>query len=173
MQQAARPRSSSSNRPLMPHEGCPYSPAVDPTEPRRPVVPAKAWKADAVKAVVWYASWQMECCGDPFAVGDDVAWTADEDVDDEWFTAALGPGMAASITHSEEHHSDEEHLATVEGRVISITGAWCAFGPVEPGDRVHVPIEGSAQFVELEEARAVHRETFPGLIFNGWVVELG
>ena len=126
-----------------------------------------------MKAVVWYASWQMECCGDPFAVGDEVAWTADEDVNDEWFSAALGPDIAASITHSEEHHSDVEHLAQVEGHVFSITGAWCAFGPTEPDDRVHVPLAGSARLVEVREAGAAQRESFPDLNFNGWVVELG
>jgi len=125
-----------------------------------------------VKAVVWYASWQMECCGDPFAVGDQVAWTADEDVNDEWFSAALGPTIATSITHAEEHHSDNELLAKIDGRVLSITGAWCACGPVAPNDRVHVPLEGSTRFLEVRQAGAADRQTFPHLTFNGWVVEL-
>jgi len=83
------------------------------------------------------------------------------DVNDEWFSAALGPAVAASLTHAEEHHSDKEQLAKVEGRVLSITGAWCAFGPVVPDDRVHVPREGSARFVEVREAGAADRDTFP------------
>lgn len=132
----------------------------------------RTWKAVTVRAVVWYASWQMECCGDPFAVGDEVAWTVEEDVNDEWFSAALGPDIAASITHAEEHHSDEEHVKTIGGRVLSIAGAWCAFGPAKPGDRVHVPLAGSARFVEVREAEAADRETFPDLNFNGWVVAL-
>ena len=114
----------------------------------------------------------MECCGDPFSVSDDVAWTVEKDVDDEWFSAALGPDVAASITHAEEHHSVEEQVARLEGRVLSITAAWCAFGPVKPDDRVHVPLAGSARFVETQEAGAPDRATFPELNFNGWVVEL-
>ena len=132
----------------------------------------RTWNAGAVKAVVWYASWQMECCGDPFAVGEEVAWTVEGDVNDEWFSAALGPNMGASITHAEEHHSDEERLDKIEGRVLTITGAWCAFGPAKPGDRVHVPLGGSARFVEVRQAGAADRGTFPDLRFNGWVVEL-
>lgn len=114
----------------------------------------------------------MECCGDPFSVGDEVAWTVEENSNDEWFSAALGPDVGASITHAEEHHSDEEHLKRIAGRILSIIGAWCAFGPAEPGDRVHVPLAGSSRLVELREAEFVDREAFPDPKFTGWVVEL-
>ncbi|MEV5613049.1 DUF6578 domain-containing protein [Streptomyces sp. NPDC052225] len=49
---------------------------------------------------VWYESWQMECCGTPFAVGDEVALplmiTPREQVGDaaeweEWFSVVEGP----------------------------------------------------------------------------------
>ena len=114
----------------------------------------------------------MECCGDPFAVGDTVAWTVEENVADEWFEDALGHGRAAQITHAEEHHSDDAPLADISGRVLSITGSWCAYGPSTPGDRVHYPLQGSAQFVEVREAGGSDRQTFPGLTFNGWIVNL-
>jgi hypothetical protein len=32
----------------------------------------------AVALVVWVDGWQMQCCGTPFAVGSQVAWTLGE-----------------------------------------------------------------------------------------------
>ncbi len=124
-------------------------------------------------AVVWVAAWQMECCGDPFSVGDRVVWTVDRAVDDDWFVAALGPDMAARITHSEEHHADhEEDLLEVSGRVLSIIRAWGSYGPQNPGDQVHVPLPGSARFIEVNNSDGVERHAFSDLTFNGWIVEL-
>lgn len=125
-----------------------------------------------MRAVVWYASWQMECCGDPFAVGDEVAWTVEDEVNDEWFVRALDAGTAASITHVEEHHSDDERLERIAGRVLSIRCAWSAFGPAKAADRVHVPLAGSARLVESREAGRARPDTFADLQFNGWLVEL-
>lgn len=125
-----------------------------------------------MQAVVWYASWQMECCGDPFAVGDRVTWTVEETVDDDWFAAALGTDVAARITHSEEHHSEDDDLTEISGRVLSIASAWGAYGPVNADDRIHVPLRGSARFVDVNETGGQERHRFPGLTFNGWIVEL-
>ena len=27
-----------------------------------------------MQAMIFYEDWQMDCCGDPFAIGDDVNW---------------------------------------------------------------------------------------------------
>ena len=122
--------------------------------------------------VVWVSSWQMECCGDPFAVGDRVEWTAEE-TDDEWFAAALGPEMAGRITHSEEHHDDgREGLLHISGVVVSIAQAWCAYGPQGPDSRVRYPITGTAKFVDVRDDTIPDGRAFPDLHFNGWVVEL-
>jgi hypothetical protein len=124
-------------------------------------------------AVVWVASWQMECCGDPFSVGDRVVWTVDREVDDDWFAAALGPEAAARITHSEEHHSDrQEDLPTVAGQVLSIVRAWGAYGPRNEGDRTHYPLPGSERFVGVHESDGPERHAFSELTFNGWIVEV-
>lgn len=124
-------------------------------------------------AVVWVAAWQMECCGDPFAVGDQVVWTVDREIDDDWFVAALGPDMASRITHAEEHHDDgQDDLPEVSGRVLTITRAWGAYGPQRPGDQVHVPVPGSHRFLEVRESSGLEKHAFSGLTFNGWIVEL-
>lgn len=129
--------------------------------------------AVVVRAVVWYASWQMECCGDPFAVGDRVTWSVEAYIDDDWFSAALGPEMATRITHSEEHHSeDADDLTEISGRVLTIVGAWGAYGPLNAGDRIHVPLPDSARFVDVRETLGLERQVSPELTFNGWIVEL-
>ena len=40
---------------------------------------------------VWIDAWQMQCCGDPFAVGDRVAWTVSNAVEREWLETLVGP----------------------------------------------------------------------------------
>ena len=37
--------------------------------------------------IVHYESWQYECCGTPFKVGDVVQWTAYKDGDEYWYDA--------------------------------------------------------------------------------------
>lgn len=126
-----------------------------------------------MNAIVWVASWQMECCGDPFGVGERVTWTIDEDVDDQWFVAALGPEMATRITHSEEHHSDrQDDLPEITGRVLAIKRAWCAYGRRNPGDQIHYPQTGSQRFIDVRESNGVEKYAFSELTFNGWIVEL-
>lgn len=124
-------------------------------------------------AVVWVAAWQMECCGDAFAVGDRVAWTVDREMDREWFDAALGPDMAARLTHAEEHHADEnEDQPEVSGLVLSIIRAWGAYGPKSLGDLMLSPLPGSARFINVDRSDGFERHAFSGLTFNGWIVEL-
>ena len=115
----------------------------------------------------------MACCGDPFKVGDRVEWTVDHGIDDGWFASALGPETAARITHAEEHHSDhQEALPKVGGRVLSITRAWGAYGPLKPDDQMHFPVPGSERFIEVQTSHGVEGLAYTELTFNGWIVEL-
>lgn len=124
-------------------------------------------------AVVWYSSWQMECCGDEFEVGADVTLTVGEDPNDEWFSAALGPEMAATITHVEDHHGDHaQGLAEICGRVEKITAVWGAFGLRSPDDRALSPLPGTQYFVDVDRTNPGVGSTNSHLTFNGWIVEL-
>lgn len=123
-------------------------------------------------AVVWYSSWQMECCGEPFAVGDIVTWHLDGEPEPAWYLSALGPEVGQRITHEEEHHPTDEDFPEFTGRVVTITRNWCEYGPVGIDDRVHHPIAGTYRFQPVDRAEGAAEHSSSGLIFNGWVVEL-
>ncbi len=52
---------------------------------------------------VWVDDWQMQCCGAPFSVGDEVSWTLREP-DTAWLEAVLDKDVAGGIGGAEEHH---------------------------------------------------------------------
>lgn len=124
-------------------------------------------------AVVWVAAWQMECCGEPFAVGDRVGWTVRDDPDVDWMEAALGAEVSSTITHAEEHHADElDDLSQLNGTIVAIKRAWGEFAPVNPGDHVHYPVTGSERFLDVLTSDGIEKHAFSDLSFNGWIVEL-
>lgn len=125
------------------------------------------------RAVVWVDAWQMECCGEPFAVGGDVTWPLDGDPDRDWLEAALGPAAARRVTHAEEHHPDGEDLPQVTGRVVAIARSWCDYRPDPDDGRVLHPVAGSAVLSVVDRSDGdIERAARPGLTFNGWVVDL-
>lgn len=125
-----------------------------------------------MQSVVWVSSWQMECCGDAFAVGDRIDWTVEPTDGDSWLSESLGAETAARITHAEEHHSEKKGLSRLSGRVASILGAWSAYAPQGPGWRTLHPVPESARFVDVLESEDVRQHAFSSLRFNGWVVEV-
>ena len=58
---------------------------------------------------VFYEDWQIQCCGQPFKVGEIVHWTG-EDADDEI--------KGFHIDFHEDHHA--HHSLNIEGRVTRI-----------------------------------------------------
>lgn len=61
---------------------------------------------------IYYSSWQIQCCGDPFSVGDNIEWTC------------LIPKKKYADCHGikmdflEDHHGEETH--TIIGTVTKI-----------------------------------------------------
>ncbi len=105
--------------------------------------------------------WQMECCGTPFSVGDEVSWLlrpAD--------TTALGwPGVVldgVTVDAIEDHHGDAEAPQTV-GTVTSIATAHyrLATKPV-PGSGIVTPVDTAERW---NDDRGDHR-------FGGFLIGL-
>ena len=68
---------------------------------------------------VWLTEWEWACCGDAFAVGDDVDFgIATRDARSQ-LTETLGPQLVATVDAIESHH-EEEIPDRVQGRVTAI-----------------------------------------------------
>jgi hypothetical protein len=128
--------------------------------------------------LVWVDGWQMQCCGDPFAVGSRVEWTLYEMADEDWLDSVLGEELAGEVTHGEEHHDEAAAAAaapTTVGQVQRIRAVCGKFGP-DPGSvsaaaPVNIPIPGTAELVDVTRADGWYREP-DGLEFNGYLVDL-
>ncbi|MFD7156610.1 DUF6578 domain-containing protein [Kribbella sp. NPDC059898] len=126
--------------------------------------------------LVWVDAWQMQCCGDPFAVGALVQWTLYEQSDKDWLNAVVGADLGGEVTHREEHHDDPaDGAVTTVGRVQRIRAVSCKFGPdpdnVGAGTPVNIPIPGTGWLADVTEADGWYPET-AGLAFNGYLVDL-
>lgn len=122
-------------------------------------------------ALVWMDSWQMECCGDPFAVGDSVNWNLTPQVDDEWLTAALGAALADEISLSEEHHDERREVPPTRVTVRGIRCAYCEYGPHPDLKKTLYPIPGTTELIQItqvdgSESRLSKRQ------FIGYVIEV-
>ena len=69
---------------------------------------------------VWLHSWEWNCCGDPFTVGDTVTLNVDRGPD-AWLRESVGAELASTIDAVESHHEDGggERLA---GTVAAVRG---------------------------------------------------
>ncbi|MBW9092688.1 hypothetical protein JNB62_03220 [Microbacterium jejuense] len=70
---------------------------------------------------VWLTEWEWACCGDPFAVGDDVDLGIAARTPGEALAELLGPALAATVDAVESHH-EEEFPDRVRGRVVAVHG---------------------------------------------------
>jgi hypothetical protein len=119
--------------------------------------------------VIHYEGWQMECCGDPFKIGDHVEWRVGKMTPDE--SDICGDYGNKELDYYEDHHdiSDKtakdkfEHLS---GRVISIQRLYNIYkemnGTLYPGKSKLIPASDTGKsFDDMGEYR-----------FNGLIVEV-
>ena len=122
--------------------------------------------------LIWVDGWQMQCCGEPFAVGAHVEWQLDDAPDLDWLEAALEPAIARRISYSEEHHDDPpDDRPLRHGTVVAIQAAFCRYAPVGLDERMLYPVAGSAVLREVSRADGNVRDR-SGERFNGYVVEV-
>ncbi|KSW14090.1 DUF6578 domain-containing protein [Cellulomonas sp. B6] len=120
---------------------------------------------------VWVAAWQLQCCGEVVRPGSVVEWQCGEP-DHDWLANAVGPDVAAGITHAEEHHGDPSDTgATVRGTVTGLDAAFCRFGPTEAGGSVLHPVRGSGSLRPVTTATGREQDA-PGTSLIGYVVDL-
>lgn len=63
------------------------------------------------KCIVYYQSWQLQCCGDPFSVGDKVEWTCA-------LPGEFKNSHGIILDFIEDHHGDDTH--SIVGTVTKI-----------------------------------------------------
>lgn len=98
------------------------------------------------ECVISYAAWQIQCCGEPFSVGEKVDWTCK-------LTAGT-ENHGIMVDFLEEHHGQETHRIT--GRVAKIVA-----------ERSENP--GGTKVVDYETANTILKEI---QYADGWESEL-
>ncbi|WP_341994649.1 hypothetical protein MRBLWH7_002348 [Microbacterium sp. LWH7-1.2] len=69
--------------------------------------------------LVWLTECEWACCGDAFAVGDEVDFGVESRHPGSSLDELLGPSLAATVDAVESHH-EEEFADRVRGRVIAV-----------------------------------------------------
>lgn len=70
---------------------------------------------------VWLTEWEWACCGEAFAVGDDVDFGIETRTPHPALAEALGLALIATVDAIESHH-EEEFDDRVRGRVVAVHG---------------------------------------------------
>lgn len=107
---------------------------------------------------VWYDDWQMECCGKPFSVGDEVAWPLRPQDAGE-------PGEFRVETHDDD-------WPVTRGRVRSVHIVSRAYRQTEPGSYVYEAVPGTMRTRPVETCPKWFTGTDRTLRDAGVLVEL-
>jgi hypothetical protein len=118
---------------------------------------------------VWLEAWQVQCCGTSFGIGSRVAWQVGSRRGDAFVRRVLGDDLASSIDYVEDHHGQIDEPIELRGDVMTITAAFCRFGPSAEGNMV--PLTGTTR---TEARSAVDREDEApgGMLLVGYVVDV-
>jgi hypothetical protein len=114
----------------------------------------------------------MQCCGEPFDLGSQVAWTLGP-ADPEWLEAVLGAREQQTIDAAEEHHGGVagDTLPT-GGTVTGIRVVHCRFAPRPGSDsRTVYPVPDSGVLTDVESADGWTADRDDEL-FAGYLVQL-
>jgi len=106
-----------------------------------------------VGLVVWVDDWQMQCCGEPFRIGSEVAWTVSE-ADGAWLAGMLGPDAQGTVDAAEDHHGLlPAETPPTRGTVARIRAVHCRFAPRHGADsRTLFPVPGSGVVSDIDLA---------------------
>ena len=117
-----------------------------------------------MKCTVFYDSWQMECCGTPFSVGDIVKWLV---LKAEQLNTPVNVG-AINYCY-EAHSSDWQNIFVLEGKVETIKILYHSYAPSENNPRLLIPIGGKT--IDAENAKGFDKKV-DDMEASGYIVVL-
>jgi len=103
--------------------------------------------------MVWVDSWQMQCCGQPFCLGSQIAWTL-RPADPDWIAGILGSDAPQNVEAAEDHHGGvPRDTVPTRGTVREIAAVHCRFAP-KPGSKSATvyPVPGTGFLTEVGSA---------------------
>ncbi|MDD6990502.1 MAG: hypothetical protein PUI48_01595 [Oscillospiraceae bacterium] len=117
-----------------------------------------------MKCIVFYESWQLECCGTPFSIGDSVKWLVDK-------TEHLNtPVDVGTINYCYEAHSkDWQKLFVLEGKVETIKILYELFRPSEENPRFLIAVDG--KMIDAAKAEGFDKD-IDNMKSSGYIVLL-
>lgn len=95
--------------------------------------------------IIYYESWQMDCCGDPFKIGDLIKW----DVVDDNSTYPSDLNIVPDFGY-EAHSFDGDGLKTIIGTVQKIFNVYYSYKDC-PNRKVSYPSSTALLSVECSE----------------------
>ncbi|MYX34948.1 MULTISPECIES: DUF6578 domain-containing protein [unclassified Streptomyces] len=118
---------------------------------------------------IWIDDWQIQCCGQNFALGDVVSWNLLE-VDPEDYADVLGSERAAAIDFCEEHHGQEGEQEPTELQVLTIAEVHCRYEVRPDGAATALyPLPGTTVLVPVRKADGWAKAQ-PDVRFAGYLV---
>ena len=115
---------------------------------------------------VFYDSWQLECCGPPFALGDTVKWLVLEIGKDDLNT----PVDMGKVDYCYEAHSSAwQELFVLQGRVEKIQTLYQKYEPHKDNPKMLIPIGG--KLIGSQEAQGFEKN-IDGLKATGCLVNI-
>jgi hypothetical protein len=108
-----------------------------------------------VDALIWAADWELQCCGEPFAVGDTVTWAASTaDGNRDWLATLVGPDLVQEISYLNTRHGPHpsEGPAIISGEVLGIRAAFVKQKADPPDSTMFHPVPGSEHLKDVLRA---------------------
>lgn len=103
------------------------------------------------RLLVFVTPWEFDCCGEPFAVGDEVAWNVAPVAEREQFSDALGAELASEVDVFETHHElDRPGENLVTGTVVQIRAAIVEMASAPENPAFFRPVPGTLELRELD-----------------------
>jgi hypothetical protein len=68
---------------------------------------------------LWLTKWEWACCGDAFAIGDEVDFGIETRTPHAAVSDVLGPELVATVDAMESHHEEEDAAVAAHGRHLN------------------------------------------------------